>query len=395
MVDRSRTVLLATPAFDRDGGVGAHVTKSAAALRDSGFDVSVVAGRGDPELCRGIGFRELPDLDRDSISADCRGQVLALVRELRPGTVHFHDLADAGLMSAAQQEAPTVASVHGYAGCTPNTYYFSPGDECHRAHGPGCVANMALRGCAHTKDPRGLVRRYRATTRRVEALRRVDQVIAYSQAVARHLHRNGIDRCAVVPLFARLAEAVVPPPSERRVMFAGRVVAAKGLGTLLKAARGLECTIEVHGDGWWLPQARALAARHGIADRVVFNGWSDEQALARAYDRCRLVAVPSLWPEPFGLVGIEAMAHGRAVVASDTGGVREWLVDGETGSLVAPGDAVALRGALHRLLDDHELCVRMGRTGAERVAQLFSAAAHAESLERVYRDARARWSERR
>jgi glycosyltransferase involved in cell wall biosynthesis len=175
------------------------------------------------------------------------------------------------------------------------------------------------------------------------------------------------------------------------VLFAGRVVGAKGLGVLLEAASGLDCSVAVYGDGWWLPRARRQAERIGIDDRVVFHGWTDEQELNRGYMDSRVAVLPSLWPEPFGLVGIEAMAHARAVVASDTGGVREWLVEGETGYLVPPGDPDALRAALSRLLDDYDLSVQMGLAGAARGARLFSSAAHVASLGRVYGDAGARW----
>jgi glycosyltransferase involved in cell wall biosynthesis len=378
---RWRNILLVTPSFGAEGGVASHVRSSVVALSDSGFEVVVV------------GAAELPGLDHTPLPVDAVRRFSALIDEVRPDVVHLHDLADSDLITAANSEAPTVASVHGYAGCTPNTYYFRPGQECHRAHGPGCIGNMALRGCAHTRDPRGLPAAYRATTRRLDALRRADHVVAYSHAIARHLQRNGVDRMTVVPLFAKPAAKIASLPVDRRVVFAGRAVGAKGLGVLLAAADGLDCSVEVHGDGWWLPRAREQVERLGMSDRVVFHGWSDQATLEHAYDSCRIVVVPSLWPEPFGLVGIEAMARGRPVVASDTGGVREWLVDGRTGYLVPPGDANELHAALGRLLEDYDVCMRMGTAGAARVAELFSEAAHVAALKQVYANAEARWEQ--
>jgi glycosyltransferase involved in cell wall biosynthesis len=391
--DRPVTIVLVTTCFGRDGGIAAHVTGSATALRTAGFDVTVVAARSDSGACPGVAVHELPELDHTPMSEAAVARFSALMLELQPDIVHLHDLADRDLISIARRQAPTVASVHGYAGCTPNTYYFRPGTKCHRAHGPGCFTNMALRGCAHTHNPRGLLGHYRATTRRLAGLARVDHVIASSHAVASHLQTNGIERCAVVAQFSPAPANVVPPPAERRVMFAGRVVGMKGLAVLLKAAQELDCEIDVHGDGWWLPRARRRVDRLGIADRVTFHGWSDEPTLNEAYKGCRVVAVPSLWGEAFGLVGIEAMAHGRPVVASDTGGVREWLADGETGFLVPPGDPIALRTALNRLLDDYDLCARMGQAGAERAGALFTASAHVRTLEAAYVDAEARWQQ--
>src|SRR5439155_6830628 len=89
------------------------------------------------------------------------------------------------------------------------------------------------------------------------------------------------------------------------------------------------------------------------------------------YSRAAVVACPS-HREGFGLACAEAMAHGRAVVATDVGGLRDLVVHGETGLLVAPRDAAALRDALERLLGDRELRRRLGANARERVRELCS-----------------------
>ena len=86
------------------------------------------------------------------------------------------------------------------------------------------------------------------------------------------------------------------------------------------------------------------------------------------------------------------MARGRPVVASDVGGIRDWLIDGVTGVLTSPGDVGALAGALRRLLADRELRARMGAAGADRVRSQFTAEAHVAMIEHVNELARVRWS---
>jgi glycosyltransferase involved in cell wall biosynthesis len=109
--------------------------------------------------------------------------------------------------------------------------------------------------------------------------------------------------------------------------------------------------------------------------------------VARCHAAATVVAMPSLWPEPFGRVGLEAMAHGRAVVAFDVGGIREWLIDGETGFLVPPRDVDAMADRLTRLLDDPGLAASLGARGRARVEREFSAAEHVRRLLRLYEDA--------
>jgi glycosyltransferase involved in cell wall biosynthesis len=98
-----------------------------------------------------------------------------------------------------------------------------------------------------------------------------------------------------------------------------------------------------------------------------------------------VVLVPSLEPEPFGRVAIEAMAHGRPVIAAAHGGLVEIVDDGRTGLLFKPRDAEALTAAMERLAADSALRLGMGSAGRERQASLFSVAAYAERMARVFK----------
>ena len=105
------------------------------------------------------------------------------------------------------------------------------------------------------------------------------------------------------------------------------------------------------------------------AGQLRADGSSAEQ-LAREFANASVVVVPSLWPEPFGIVGIEALAAGRPVIASATGGIGDWLEDGVCGLCVPPGDAGALARALNELLADPERQDAMGAAGkADRRAR--------------------------
>lgn len=99
-----------------------------------------------------------------------------------------------------------------------------------------------------------------------------------------------------------------------------------------------------------------------------------------------MAVVPSLL-EPFGLVAIEAMAYGRPVVASRTGGLAEIVVDGETGRLVPPGDPQALAQALEELLGDPRRALWMGEAGRLRFESLFTLERMVENTLLVYDEA--------
>jgi glycosyltransferase involved in cell wall biosynthesis len=251
---------------------------------------------------------------------------------------------------------------------------------------------MVVRGCMHTRDPREAPAMYASAGRRLDALRRADLAVAYSSAVDRHLARNGVTRRALVPLFTTMvARAGDGHANRRRVVFAGRLVRPKGAHVLIRAARDLDVELVVCGEGREAPALRALARRLGIESRVAFRGWLDAQDLAGELADASVVAIPSLWPEPFGLVGIEALAAGRPVVASATGGVSDWLQDGVSGLLVRPGDARALARALGELLSDPERQRAMGAAGRSAVAERFSRERHVATLAESYRAACSTW----
>jgi glycosyltransferase involved in cell wall biosynthesis len=183
--------------------------------------------------------------------------------------------------------------------------------------------------------------------------------------------------------------------TRRRVVFAGRVVTPKGVGILIRAAREVDAEFVICGDGRQLSAMRALARRLGVEQRVCFRGWLDADQLADEFANASLVVVPSLWPEPFGIVGIEAFAAGRPAVASATGGTGDWLEDGVSGLSVQPGDARKLAHALNDLLADPDRQRSMGAAGKRTVDARFSSRRHLAALLDGYRVASATWRSER
>ena len=188
-------------------------------------------------------------------------------------------------------------------------------------------------------------------------LRRAEAVVCPSTALAGEATRLGARQIEVVAsgveLPAETGEEADPP----EVLYAGRLSPEKGVLELVEAAQ--EMNLVVAGDG-------PLRGRVPMA-----RGFVPPAELAELYGRAAVVACPS-HREGFGVACLEAMAHGRPVVAGAVGGLLDLVVNGETGILVAPGNVPALRAALERLLADPELRRRMGEAGRRRAADHFS-----------------------
>jgi glycosyltransferase involved in cell wall biosynthesis len=166
------------------------------------------------------------------------------------------------------------------------------------------------------------------------------------------------------------------------------MVDLKGGDVLVRAtaAANRELSVPIHlvlaGEGPERQRWTDRAANHGI--KVTSTGWVSGGARVAAFRNASVLAVPSLFPEPFGLVGLEAAAHGVPAVAFDVGGIRQWLHDDVNGRLVAPrGSAGAFGATLGALLRNTADLQRLG-AGARRTAASFSIDTHLDVLERVF-----------
>jgi glycosyltransferase involved in cell wall biosynthesis len=203
-------------------------------------------------------------------------------------------------------------------------------------------------------------------------LRSAAAVVTASSALAETARELGARDVVVIPHGVELPASTEPEAAPPHVLYVGRLSAEKGVQELARAATGLE--LVVAGDG---PLREVFPGALGFVPH---------EQLGRLYGRAAVVACPSR-REGFGMACLEAMAHGRPVVASAVGGLRDLVADGETGLLVPPGDPAALRRAIQQLLGDAGLRRRMGAAARERARERFSWEAHAEGMREVYAEA--------
>ena len=178
-----------------------------------------------------------------------------------------------------------------------------------------------------------------------------------------------------------------PPEGTLRVGYVGRLAPHKGVDVLLEAVAHDPCLhLELIGSGPDADRLAERARRLGVSDRARFRGFTSQDELPGRYRDLDVLAVPSVptpaWTEQFCRVAVEAMASGVPVVASDTGALPE--VVGDAGLLVAPGDPVALRLALRRVVDEPGLWARLRAAGLARVGS-FTWATVAEAHLDLYK----------
>jgi len=148
---------------------------------------------------------------------------------------------------------------------------------------------------------------------------------------------------------------------------------------------GLPLDVTVAGDGPYRSKLLRLAERLGLVDRIRWVGRVAAEELTRLYDWSDVVVVPTITPEPFGRVAVEAMSRGRPVIGTATGGLAEIIEDGRTGYLVPPATPSAIAEKLLIFQDHRDLLEEMGARGLARCKMLFDQSLITSQVFDVYR----------
>ncbi|HTS62065.1 MAG TPA: glycosyltransferase family 4 protein [Candidatus Acidoferrales bacterium] len=310
----------------------------------------------------------------------------AAVARVRPDVIYIHK-ANLRPLGEAPAGVRQVRMVHDHDLCCPrrHKYYAWNGRICRQPAGWRCYLDLAFlgRGTGPVRIAYTSIGDKMSEMRRNHALA---LLLVGSEAMRHELLQNGFSpaQVSILPPVVRMQERTMSPiPGENRILYVGQLIHGKGVDLLLQAlphvTRDFELTIV--GSGNARPRLEQLCGKLGIAGKARFVGWVNPQELGSYYAAAKLVAVPSRWPEPFGMIGLEAMHYGRPVAAFDVGGIPDWLEHGVTGLLAPEADVRALAAAIDQLLGDPDLCARLGQQAQERVRTKFAFDDYLDRLE--------------
>lgn len=298
----------------------------------------------------------------------------AEVERFQPDLILVHKFDDVDYLNELASRYPLVMMVHDHDLVCPRRYKYFPISKrvCEHPAGANCLAHLCM---VQKSEPGSLLPVKLASLgnhlKRMRAQQNFAGYIVGSEWMKNSLAINGFpeSKIAIIPpIPASLSHVrTIPLPSSPSILFVGQLIRGKGVDLFLDALASLkgEWTAEIVGEGNGREALELQAINLGIANRVNFRGWIDHAQLDALYENATFSVVPSRWPEPFGMVGIEAMARGRAVIGFGVGGIPDWLTDGESGFLIAEQDADAMRAAMARLLDNPELNSQLA-AGARR-----------------------------
>jgi len=377
----------------RKGGVETYLLSLLPMLAAHGITSTVAYGTGDPaeytpSVCvpgiRHTGFRS---------QGAARQAMQAALDQAQPDVIHVHNVQNVGVLQACLAYGTTVMTAHDYRSICPSMtlFYKRTQEVCQRTCGPGCFTTTMTKHCLTPRPQYAGYFYYRSrwTTAHAD---RFALVIAPSGGARDRLQQAGFEgaRISVLPYFCSFAPRRAPRtlPASTTITFMGRIAPTKGYEYFIEALGQLPGHVQGIMVGNFTDgvaeHVRQMARQHGCQDRLVLRAWASPEEVVEIMDQTTVFVFPSLWPETLGIVGLEALSRGVPVVASDVGGVREWLRDGENGILVQPKSARQIRDAVLELTACARTLTAFGERGLETIRERFSPSCHTHRLIDLY-----------
>lgn len=366
-----RILLVNESARYHTGGANRVVVETLGLLKAAGHDVALAYwDRQGSEVACPV-YRFSVDVSESIL----RGRWEEILRDFRPDIVQVHQMDHPLFLGEAGRTVPYVRFLHDQSWfCSAGDRMVNGFEACQRPHGVWCLWHHYASECGG-KNPKGNWQRWQRVQRNF-AQGRPQKFQVASEFMARGLVENGISRTAidVVSLYAKepvVKAATVPG----RIVVASRLVPAKGVHLVVEAMRHLreqDCSLVICGDGPERGKLEGLAKETGAGDRIRFLGEVSPQHVDEEIAKADLVVSPTLRPEPFGLIGPEAMAHGKPLVAFDGGATPEWLQNGVNGVMLSVRSVPELRAAISALFQDRTQLQAMGKNGHQMWREKFS-----------------------
>ena len=383
-------ILFVHERFGSLGGAEVNILATAEAFLGRGHDIGLLhgPGTGKEETAWLQTFPSRFQYDKTS----CGGAALSLaLRQFKPDVIFLHKMADPILMAAlAENSVPVVRMIHDHDLICMRSYRYSPFNRriCTRTTSGWCV--LPCGACIARNHGPGLPLKwvsYSAKRQEIALNRKLAALVVASRYMKGELVNNGFqaDHISVHAPVPRQNGGTVESSFDSRnlVVFSGQIIRGKGVDVLLESLAKITIHFEavVIGDGSHRPFCERLSKRLGLSHRVHFTGFVPQAELKIYHRNASVAVISSVWPEPFGAVGLEAMRCGLPVVGFKSGGVGEWLIDGETGYLVPWMERQQYAGRIEELLRNKKLARTLGENGRELAERRFSFLSYIRDLE--------------
>jgi glycosyltransferase involved in cell wall biosynthesis len=307
------------------------------------------------------------------------------LEEFKPDIVHFHTMSQVTPSAIFPfKNRPAIMTVHGTEDYTRCLLLWSFPLNLFKEERID-FSGLTLKGWLHY-----FYHRYINGTVYRLIFKNIDNFITYSGHLRRNLDEENI-KSTQIEAATKLYDYFPINPESSIIAYVGRLEKLKGVDHLIRSMPEIikKCPsvkLKIAGTGNYMEELESLVKFLKLDGCIEFLGHIDREALFELYKEAAILVVPSVWPEPFGLVGIEAMSVGRPVIASNVGGISDWLADGETGFMVNPSAPDEISSNVIKLLNDKKLLKEFSLNSRKR-SELFTIENQTEKTLEIYESA--------
>lgn len=357
------------------GGAETTVVSYNEAFRKMGHEVRTISSDSHPEVPHfsNYEFETIPTKGLKSIlytlyNPSAYKVTKKVLKDFQPDVVLLHTMQQVTpSVLRAIKHYPTIQCVHGPEAFTTSLLAWHMNPSSFR-NGDYDLNNLTTGG----KLRYALLRHVYLPAYKL-CFRNIDKFLVFSKFTRDMLARDGFTMKPIVciPHGIELPHLPsVPKKQPNLIVYVGRLEKFKGVMDLVDAMPAIlekipDARLEIAGEGSYASELKSRVEQLGIQRSVVFKGHISQADVAKLFAKAAVVVTPSTWPEIFGRVGIEAMSLGTPVVATNVGGVRDWLQNKKNGLLVKPGDPAQLSEAIASLLGDIKLQSQLSKYARE------------------------------
>ncbi|MFK5938493.1 MAG: glycosyltransferase family 4 protein [Sulfurimonas sp.] len=325
-----------------------------------------------------------------TVVADLKQQL----KLLKPDIIYVHQVKDIEIFKELLEiDIPVVAFVHDHKHfCLREHKYTTIGNKtCTKVVGIECYTCL---GFINKKSSFPYISINSVSNIRAiqNLLKKFDHIVVASDYMKGHLllHEFEEKKISKITLFSKLENNLEFKniiPNEKRFLFVGQLVRGKGVDTLLNAFAKLqnnESGLDICGDGKQRQELEEQAKNLGISSKIRFHGKVTADELSHYYANAYAVIIPSRAPETFNLVGVEAMKHAKAVIATGVGGINEWLVEGRNGFSFPSNDDNKLALILDLAIKNQKMIKKMGELGLDDYNKKFTSEKHCNKIYNLF-----------
>ena len=304
-----------------------------------------------------------------------------------PDVIYFHQTFNSNLIDILAKEKPSIRYMHDLKMICPDGRKTLKSSDtfCKFPLEYSCQMRSYSFRCMPRNPKIGIPLIYNSK-KILNVHKKYTNLIVASKFMKQNLIDNNFikDKISVIPYFTFIPKIDIDSSEnfEPFILFVGRIVREKGLQHIIRALPEINKKLKllVVGDGPYLDKLKRYAEEFEVSHRVFYKGWLSHKKLDLIYRKCFLLVVPSIWPEPFGIVGIEAMAYQKPVIAFNEGGISEWCKNKKTGYLIENKNYKELAEKVNMLFCRKDVGIKMGKEGRISVENHFTPELHIKRL---------------